>query len=68
MLVFFLDLLNGREPEFLIDPTKPVNRQAQNVNDDSWILDYTNQPLNPPYTAEVDAWELNSALLVGPTN
>jgi len=58
--------LNGREPEFLIDPTKPVNRQAQNVNDDSWILDYTNQPLNPPYTAEIDAWEPNSELLVGP--
>jgi vitamin K-dependent gamma-carboxylase len=58
--------LNGREPEFLIDPTKPINRQSQNVSDDSWILDYTNQPLNPPYSNEIDAWEANSVLVVGP--
>ena len=49
--------LNGREPEYLIDPTVPLNEQAQQNDDDAWMLDYTNRPLNPGFAIQVDEWE-----------
>lgn len=49
--------LNGREPEYLIDPTVPLNQQAQDNGDDTWMLDYTNHPLKPGFSIQVDEWE-----------